>query len=127
MSYSHVIAWVDHTQAHIIHFNPEAAESEIIKTHSTHPHLHNKSGAQGSGHAPENSHYFDAIATAVNDAQEILIVGPGLEKLSLVKHLIKHHHDVAEKIISVETIDHPSDGQLLNYARKYFLKADQLL
>ena len=31
------------------------------------------------------------------------------------------------KIIGVETVDHPSDGQLVAYARKYFLAKDQLL
>jgi hypothetical protein len=55
---------------------------------------------------------------------EILIVGPGNEKLALLKHLQKHQHDLAEKVVSVETIDHPSNGQLLAYARKYFAKVD---
>jgi len=126
MSFSHVVAWIDHAQAHIIHFNWEAAEKEIIKTHSTHPHLHIKSGIPGSGRAPEDAQYFDDIANALKDSSEILIVGPGQEKLAFLKHLMKHQHTVAEKVLSVETVDHPSDGQLLSYARKYFVKADQL-
>jgi len=124
MSFNHVVVWLDHTQAHVIHFNAEAAENEVIKLHSTHPHLHTKSGIPGSGHAPEGPHYFDAICDAIKEAKEILIVGPGLEKLALMKHLSKHLPQVAEHVVSVETIDHPSDGQLLKYARKYFLKAD---
>lgn len=111
MSFNHVVAWVDHTQAHVIHFTKEQAESEVVKTHSTHPN--------GS-----SAHYFDDVAKALGDSREILIVGPGLEKLALMKHLIKHHHSVAERVMSVETVDHPSDGQLLKYARKYFVKAD---
>jgi hypothetical protein len=30
---------------------------------------------------------------------------------------------VAEKVKAVETVDHPSDGQLLAYARQYFVSA----
>jgi len=126
MSFNHVVVWIDHTQSHIIHFNPEAAENEVIKTHSTHPHLHVKSGTVRAGRAPENARYFDDIANAIKDALEILVVGPGLEKLELMKHLIKHHALIAERVVSVETVDHPSDAQTLAYARKYFVKADRM-
>lgn len=127
MSYHHVVVWLDHTQAHVIHFNAEAAENEVIKVHSTHPHLHTKSGVPGAGRAPEDSHYFEAVANAIKDAAAILIVGPGFEKLALMKHLTKRHPAAAERVVSVETVDHPSDGQLLKYARKYFLKADMYI
>ena len=124
MPFSHVIAWIDHAEAHIIHFNRDSAASEVIKTHATRHHLHVRAGKGGSGHAPENQAYFDDIAESLKSAAEILIVGPGLEKLALVKHLEKHQPGVAECVMSVETVDHPSDAQLLKYARKYFVKAD---
>ncbi len=124
MPFSHVIAWIDHAEAHIIHFNRDSSTSEVIKTHATLRHLHVRAGKGGSGHAPENHAYFDQIAKSLAGAEEILLVGPGLEKLALLRHLEKHHHPVAECVMSVETVDHPSDGQLLKYARKYFVKAD---
>jgi hypothetical protein len=34
---------------------------------------------------------------------------------------------MAAKVIGVETVDHPSDGQLVAYARKYFHARDQML
>lgn len=117
MSFNHVVAWIDHVQAHVIHFNAEAAEHEVIKTVSTHPHLHNKS---------DSKHYFDHVAHALSDATEVLIVGPAQEKLELMKHLITHHPAVAKCVMGVESSDHPTDGQLLKYARKYFLKADMM-
>ena len=127
MSFNHVVVWLDHAEAHVIHFNRDASESELLKTHSTHPHLHAKSGHLGSGRAAENAPYFDDIAAAVKDSSEILIIGPGSEKLELMKRLSKHHPQVAEKVLSVESVDHPSDGQILAYARKYFAKADRML
>jgi len=66
------------------------------------------------------------VIHAVAEANEILIVGPGSAKLELLKHANAHDATVAEKIIGVETVDHPSDGQLLAYAKKYFIKADNL-
>ena len=81
---NHVVVWIDHAEAHVVHFNPESAKNEVIKTHSTHPHLHVKSGIPGSGHAAENASFFNDVANSIKDALEILIVGPGLEKLSLL-------------------------------------------
>lgn len=33
---------------------------------------------------------------------------------------------MADKVIGVETVDHPTDGQVLAYARRYFRAADQM-
>jgi stalled ribosome rescue protein Dom34 len=125
MSFNHVVVWLDHNEAHLIHFNPEHAESERIKTHGSHPHLHVKA-AGGSGHAAENHAYFHEITQALGDTQEILIVGPGLEKQALHKFISAKEAKLAGKIVGVETVDHPSDGQLLAYAKKYFRAADRL-
>ena len=43
-----------------------------------------------------------------------------------MKHLQKHDPAVAGKEVGIESVDHPSDGQLLAYARHYFVKTDQL-
>lgn len=126
MSLNHVVVWIDHQEAHVIQFNADASESEIIKSNSKHPNLHQKSGILGSGHTSADHNYLHEVMLAVSGANEILIVGPGSAKLELLKHANKHDAKVSEKIIGVETVDHPSDGQLLSYAKKYFIKADNL-
>jgi stalled ribosome rescue protein Dom34 len=126
MSLSHVVVWIDHQEAHVIQFNAEASASEVIKTKSKHGHVHQKSGVLGAGHANPDQNYLHDVALAVSGAGEILIVGPGSAKLELLKHVNKHDPKVSEKIVGVETIDHPSDGQLLAYAKKYFIRVDNL-
>lgn len=44
-----------------------------------------------------------------------------------VKHIHSHEPALVRKVVGVETVDHPSDGQLVAYARKYFLAKDQML
>ena len=60
-------------------------------------------------------------------ATEILIVGPGHAKLELIKHIHSHDQGVSDKVIGVETVDHPSDAQLVAFARKYFVAKDRIL
>ncbi|SDX40449.1 hypothetical protein SAMN04515617_103236 [Collimonas sp. OK242] len=126
MSFNHVVVWLDHAEAHVIHFSRDAAERELIKTHSQHANRHAPTGKSGLADPVEQLPYFNDIANALKHSLEVLIVGPGLEKMAFVKHLLRHEHELAEKIVSVETVDHPSDAQLLAFARKYFIKADLL-
>jgi len=123
---SHAVVWIDHQEAHVIQFNAEASESEIIKTKSKHKHVHHKSGATGSGHSKTDQNYLHQVIEAVSGAGEILIVGPGAAKLELIKHAHSHDAKVSAKIVSVETVDHPTDGQLLAYAKKSFTKIDNM-
>ncbi len=126
MPFIHAVVWLDHSEAHVLHFNADAAENKVIRAHSKHQHLHSRSGTVGHGHAAEDQNYYRAVAQALANAAEILIVGPSTAKLALIKHLHKHDPAIAHKVVGVESVDHPSDGQLLAYARRYFVKVDQL-
>ncbi|MFD0667384.1 translational machinery protein [Ramlibacter sp. MAHUQ-53] len=120
----HVVAWLDHTEAHVIHFNRDESQTDIIK--SAHkPHLHVKAGGNG-GRTGEDRAYLEQVVSAVKDAEAILLTGPGTEKTVLYKYLLKQHPAVAEKVVSVESSDHPTDGQLLAYARKFFIASDRM-
>lgn len=122
MSFNHAVVWLDQAEAHVIHFSRDAAETDVIKTTSQ----HQKAGVVGNNRAEESTTYLDEVATAITNSNAILIVGPGMEKLAFIKHLHKNHADIADKVVSVETVDHPNDGQLLAFARKYFVKADMV-
>jgi stalled ribosome rescue protein Dom34 len=126
MTFNHAVIWIDHSEAHVIHFDAEASESEVVKTRSSHPHLHHKSGSTGAGHSRAAEEYLRAVAEAAADASEILVVGPGSAKLELIRYVEKQLPKVAEKILGVETVDHPTDRQLVAHARRTFVRIDQL-
>jgi stalled ribosome rescue protein Dom34 len=126
MSFNHAIVWIDHREAHVIQFNADASETETIKTHSKHQHLHHHQGTLGSGRIATDPAYLQAVIESLAGVKEVLVVGPGSAKLELIKHVHHHAPQVAEKIIGVETIDHPTDPQLLAYAKRYFLKIDKM-
>jgi len=127
MSHYHAVVWIDHSEAHVMHISPDDVEKSVVHPARPHSHLHNKRGAVGSGRASEDQAYYHAIAAALQGAQEILVVGPAHAKLQLIKHIHSHDHGLVDKIIGVETVDHPSDGQLVAYARKYFVAKDRML
>jgi hypothetical protein len=126
MSFNHTVVWLDHAEAHVMNFSAEASEGKHVHSGSKHKNLHSKSGIAGSGHAQENQAYYHEVTLAIAEAKEILIVGPSSAKLFLLKHLAKHNPAIAAKVVGIETVDHPSDGQLLAHARHYFLAADRM-
>jgi stalled ribosome rescue protein Dom34 len=126
MPHYHAVIWIDHREARVFHFNPTEADKLVL--HPDHPtrHIHHKADTIGSGHAAEDQNFLHAVAHAVADAGAVLIAGPGNAKTALVKH-IEHHDPKLRKIIAgVETVDHPSDAQLVAHARRYFAVEDRM-
>jgi hypothetical protein len=60
------------------------------------------------------------VMNAVSDAGEILIIGPASAKTELAKYLRDKHPKTADRIVAVETADHPSDPEIVAYAKRHF-------
>ncbi len=126
MTYQHAVVWVDHQHATVIDFTVDDKHVQLVEKVGGQHKVHRRSGVPGSGKAPVDHVYFDAVATAIGTAREILLVGPGNAKVEL-RHDLEHRHPkVAERIVGVESADHPSDAELLVFAKKYFKRVDAL-
>lgn len=123
----HAVIWIDHKEARIFHFNPSDVERMVVHPDNPSRHIHHKANSMGSGHAAEDQNYLRAATEAISDAGAILIVGPGAEKTELVKYIHSHQPKLMALIAAVETVDHPSDGQIVAHARKYFKVEDKIL
>jgi stalled ribosome rescue protein Dom34 len=116
----HAVVWIDHHEARIFHFS--ASESDVVVVHPQHPvrHIHHKANTIGSGHAAEDHAFLQQVADALVDAGAILVTGPANEKTVLINHIEQHAPALKAKIKGVEALDHPTDGEILALARKFF-------
>ena len=89
--------------------------------------LHRKASVIGTGKAAPDRRYFEDVVTAIGDAREVLITGPGTAKVEFQRLLASRHAPVAKRVVGVETLDHPSDSELLAFGRHYFKRVDALL
>lgn len=121
---SHAAVWIDHHEAHVFFIDPEHIRESIIHSPHPHQHLHHRANTIGPGKAGEDQAYYHAVAESLTGVREILVTGPGQAKLWLIKHLQKHDPQVYERVIAVETVDHPSNNQLVAFARHYFDATD---
>lgn len=126
MTFPHAVVWMDHREAHIIDFALDEHHEQKVRQQGGPRALHHRAGSVGSGNAKEDHAYFDAIVAALGDATEILVAGPGNAKTEFVKDAKARHAKFAERIVGTETLDHPTDPQILAFAKKYFARYDNL-
>lgn len=122
----HAVVWIDHREARIFHLNATDVDKLVVHAGDAKVNLHHKANSIGSGHAIEDQNFLEAVAKAVADTGAILVTGPANEKNELVKHVKRHHPELISKIEGVESADHPTDGELVTYARRFLKSADRL-
>ena len=126
MSHVHAIVWLDHREATIVGYSLD--DSEVIEVHSEREdrRIHRRSGAIDSGKTADDHRFFEDVAVRLAGVREILIVGPGNAKTAFATYLGQRHAATSKRVLAVETVDHPSEAQLLDHARRFFRRADQL-
>jgi stalled ribosome rescue protein Dom34 len=128
MSNHHAAVWLDHNEARIFHVTASAFDAAVVHSVVTspkaHTQLHRRSGSDDGHRAVENRPYYHAVSQALADADAVLVLGPSTAKLELIKHAHRHDPKLEAKIVGVETVDHPTDGQIAALVRRYFKEAD---
>lgn len=120
---SHIAVWLDYTDARISAFDCRLGRNETIDQYSIAPEQCADAPARRVSRAPQSSRFFDDIAGHLQDAQAVLIAGPGFERLELMMHLANKYPAIAKKVVALETVDRPDDEQLVPWERKHFVQA----
>ena len=126
MSHSHAIVWMDSKEAHVFRFNASDVEHARIKAHNPFRKVHHKAGVIGAGHMSLDAGFFDQILEALQGVTEWLLVGPSAAKNELAKHAEAHRPEQRHSLVGIETMDHPTDGELVDHARRAFKAIDRL-
>jgi hypothetical protein len=119
MSLFHAVVWIDHEKAQILQFDAEHVQSQKVKAHTHHTAYHG-SGVR-TGHE-----FFGEVCDALAGISEVLVTGSHTSTADFRHYAEKHRPAAAKQIVGYETVDHPSEAQLVALARKYFLKYDRM-
>ncbi len=118
---SHAIVWLDTKHAKIFEFTETTKEAHGVARKEHHTQHHS-----GGADQELEKKYYQALSLDLSGYKEIMLVGPGLGKDHFKKYLEEHNKDLAKKIIGIETVDHPSENELIALAKKFF-KAHHIL
>ena len=126
MQHYHAVVWIDHKEARIYFFDRDSFDEVDVTSKSPNYNLHHKAGSVSGKRAPEDQNFFHETVATLKPAKEWLITGPGSAKLEMVKHIHRHDPEMIDRVVGVETADHPTDNQIVAYARTFFKAADRM-
>ncbi len=115
MSTFHAVVWMDHSESHVLMFDKEHIEKELIKSKSHHKH---------QGKSQDMLAFFKSVSDALESTHEILLTGPSSTRVEFQEWCKIHSPQTAKRIVDSLKSDHPSDGQVVAMAKKYFIKYD---
>ena len=115
MSLPHAVVLIDHHTAQVLQFDADHVQSQKVKEHTHHTRQH--------GSAVRTEHeFFGEVCDALAGIPEVIVTGSHKAQADF-RHYVGKHRAAAEKhIVAWETVDHPTDNQLLALARKYFVE-----
>jgi len=88
--------------------------------------IHHKAGTAGAGHVGPARDFLEGVTATLQEAQEILIVGPGDAKHQLRRHLALNAPLLAKRVVGVEPMDKCDLGDLQAFASLFFRQADRM-
>lgn len=121
----HAVVWMDHRNAHVLGFGEGKPSCNLVKSEGA-DRIHHKAGSIGSGHSHDAPAYFAAVADALSDYREILIAGPAETKTEFHTYLVKYRPNLVKRVLGVEAMDHASEKQIIDRARRFFVSADRM-
>jgi stalled ribosome rescue protein Dom34 len=113
--------WIDHNEARAFHVTEDSFEEHTVPSVAHHLHRHPKDQETRTRNHPQDElNFFAAVVSALEGAEEVLIMGPSVTKLRFLRYAQEHSPALASHVVGLETADHPSDRQLVAHIRHYF-------
>jgi stalled ribosome rescue protein Dom34 len=127
MPHFHAVVWIDHQKATIWQFSADEKQETVVHAHEPHQRAHSRKSTHGGQGAAAERQFFDEAAQALAGVHEILIIGPAHTKQEFANFLREKHAALGRAIVAVENADHPTDAQVLAYARRHFTALDRMV
>ncbi|WP_088285823.1 hypothetical protein [Ideonella sp. A 288] len=119
MTMFHAVVQIDHHTAQLLQFDAEHVEAQKVKSSSRHTRQH------GSDVRTEHE-FFALVCDAMTGIPEVLVTGSRTAQADFRHYVERHRAALVPHIVGYETVDHPTEAQLVAMARKYFLKHDRM-
>lgn len=125
MPQHHAVVLLDHQKAEVLQFDAGHLQAQKIKSRSQHS-LHSYHTRQPGSNVRTQHEFFGEVCDALAGIAEVLVAGGHTSQTDFRHYVEKHRPQLAKQIVAWETVDHPTEGQLLALAKKHFLKIDRM-
>jgi stalled ribosome rescue protein Dom34 len=127
MPHTHSVVWIDHQKATAWQFDSAEQQKSSMHAHGKHQKAHSRKSTHGAHVTHDDAKFFEDVARALEGTHEILIIGPAHTKQEFAAFLKDKHPALGKEIVAVENADHPTDAEVLAYARRHFKAIDRMI
>lgn len=117
LPHTRAVIWVDHLTARIFTMGVSGVTPSLVHAHLESSHLHHKANTIGSGKVHDDPEFHAEIADAIEQCNEVLILGPGIEKTMLAQYLQSKRPHMK---LRLEPAGHSTDEEIVAIGRKRF-------
>ena len=114
MPLANAVIRIDHHHADVLEF-----DSEHVSAHSVTAHNHYTRQHQ-SGVRTEHE-FFGEVCDALRGFKHVVVTGSHTGVAAFRHYVEKHRLPLGAQIAGWEVVDHPSEGQLVAFARQYLV------
>jgi hypothetical protein len=119
LTLSRALLHIDHHKAEVVRLDAENAQTQLIRAHE---HVTRQHGSE----VRTEHEFFAAVCDALTGITDVLVVGSHIAQADFRHYVERHRAPLATQIVGWQTVDHPTDGQLVAIAREYFIEHDGL-
>ena len=119
MPLHYAVVLVDHHSAKVLQFDAEQVQAHNVKDHRHDTRQH--------GSAVRTEHeFFAEVCDALAGIAQVLVTRSHTAQADFRHYVKKHRAVVGAQIVGWETVDHPTEAQLVALARNFFVKSDRM-
>lgn len=120
MSLFHAVVSISHASAQVLQFDAEHIEVQKVQASTHETRQHNST-------VRSEHEFFGEVCDALSGVREVLVTGSSTALSDFRHYVEKHRAPVALQIVGWESVDHPTEAQLVALARKFFVNREQML
>ena len=121
MALSHAVAWIDHHTAQVLQIDAEQVLDRKVTEHVRYTRQH------GSNVRSEHGFFAEVCNAPQAGIESVLVAGSHTAQADFRRDVEKHRPAVAAQIAGWETINHPTEGEIVKMAREFFVKRGELV
>jgi stalled ribosome rescue protein Dom34 len=120
MPLSHAVLWLDHHHADVIQFHHDEVQSHAVKDspHDTRQH---------QSDVRTQHEFFSEVCDALAGIPMILVTGSHVVQTNFRHYVKEHRAHLMPQLAGWETVDHPTEKELVALAKTFFLSHDNMI
>jgi hypothetical protein len=104
----------------------EAVDETTILSPQHLIHRHPKGREEAKEHPDDAKRFFQEATRFLEGTDAILIVVPSSAKLEFLRYVQDRDHKLQARVAGIESVEHPTDGEIVAYAKRDFIGRERM-